>query len=68
MNDVYTFLPTYYKDDLMVDDVIDCALLGICSNVHTTHRKSIVSEGNNAAESWKYEAHVRISQTWELCC
>lgn len=51
MNDVYTFLPTYYKDDLMVDDVIDCALLGICSNVHTTHRKSIVSEGNNAAES-----------------
>lgn len=31
MNDVYTVLLTYYKDDLIVVDVIDCALLGICS-------------------------------------
>ena len=31
MNDIYTVLLTYDKDDLIVDDVIDCALLGICS-------------------------------------
>lgn len=31
MNDVCTVLLTYYKGDLIVDDVTDCALLGICS-------------------------------------
>lgn len=30
LNDMGPDLPTYYKDDLMVDDAIDCALLGIC--------------------------------------
>lgn len=29
---MHTVLLTYYKDDLMGDDVIDYALLGICSN------------------------------------
>ncbi len=44
MNDIYTDLLTYYKDDLMVDDVIDYAPLGICSN-ENTYRKYIVIQG-----------------------
>lgn len=37
---------TYYKDDLVADDVIDCALLGICSN----ENKSSKSRDNNAVD------------------
>ena len=52
MNDVYTVLLTYDKDDLIVDDVIDFALLGICSEEiaiilckKKTYRKPIMSHG-----------------------
>lgn len=57
--DVHTDKLTEYEDDLM-DDVIDYALLGICSNEKKqNNRKSIMSYGNNAAENWKNAVHVR---------
>lgn len=49
--DVHTDKLTEYEVDLM-DDVIDYALLGICSNEKKqTNRKSIMSNGDNAAEN-----------------